>query len=154
MKHCHHYDKHQHHCFTLWFYTCVVGDRNNLHVSKLPWDYPLFSLAHDHVSFMVMGWGGWTGGVTNSPSALRLKNFKDAGYSNIQKFFTGRSMHNDSIFGWFGHMKNGSTYNSMEGMYNVYICTGNEPTIYGNQDRPLVKFLTFEIRWEGSKIFN
>ena len=35
----------------------------------------------------------------------------------------------------------------MKYMYNVYIvCTGNEPTIYGNQDRPLVKFLTFEIR--------
>ena len=31
-------------------------------------------------------------------------------------------------------------------MYNVYIRTGNKPTIYGNQDRPLVKFLTFEIR--------
>ena len=48
---------------------------------------------------------------------LKNKNFNDAGYSNIQQFFTGSSMHNDSIFGWFGHMKNGSPYNSLEGVY-------------------------------------
>ena len=48
---------------------------------------------------------------------LRNKNFNDAGYSNIQNFFTGSSMHNDSIFGWFGHMKNGSTFDSLEGTY-------------------------------------
>ena len=48
---------------------------------------------------------------------LKDKNFKNAGYSNIQQFITGNSLHNDSIFGWFGHMKNLSTFNSLEGVY-------------------------------------
>ena len=46
---------------------------------------------------------------------LTNKNFKDPGYKSIQQFFTGSSMYNNSTFGWFGHMKNGSTYNSLEG---------------------------------------
>ena len=52
---------------------------------------------------------------------LRDQKFKDAGYNNIHSFFAGRNMHNDSIVGWFGHMKNGSTYNSLEGMSYIYI---------------------------------
>ena len=48
---------------------------------------------------------------------LRNKNFKEAGYNSMQQFFTGSSMYNNSTFGWFGHMENGSTYNSLEGRY-------------------------------------
>ena len=44
------------------------------------------------------------------------KSFLKVGYKNVHRIFTGRSMYNDSIIGWFGHMENGSTYNSLEGM--------------------------------------
>ena len=44
------------------------------------------------------------------------KNFMKVGYKNVHRIFSGRSMYNDSIIGWFGHMENGSTYDSLEGI--------------------------------------
>ena len=41
--------------------------------------------------------------------------YKKAGYDFIQRFFLGTSKYNESMIGWFGHMENGSTYDSLEG---------------------------------------
>ena len=43
------------------------------------------------------------------------ENYKKAGYENRANFFTGKSIYNSSNIGWFGHMENGSTFNSFEG---------------------------------------
>ena len=42
------------------------------------------------------------------------KNFDQYGYENEEKMFLGKSKHNKSFFGWAGHMKNGSTFGSLE----------------------------------------
>ena len=41
---------------------------------------------------------------------------KKVGYDNIQRFFSGTSIYNQSTIGWLGHMENGSTYDSVEGI--------------------------------------
>ena len=47
---------------------------------------------------------------------LEGKKYMDAGYGSIYRFFSGTSMFNESVVGWLGHMENGSTYKSLEGM--------------------------------------
>ena len=41
--------------------------------------------------------------------------YKEVGYENKYRFFIAESIHNKSIIGWRGHMKNGSTYDTVEG---------------------------------------
>ena len=38
------------------------------------------------------------------------------GYKRIYMFYMGKSKYNSSLFGWNGHVKNGSTLGSTEGM--------------------------------------
>ena len=45
---------------------------------------------------------------------LKKKNFDQYGYENEEKMFEGRSKHNKSVFGWAGHMENGSTFGALE----------------------------------------
>ena len=49
-------------------------------------------------------------------SNVRFQNY---GYSYDFDYFIGQSMYNNSLFGWNGHTKNGSTIGSFEG-YNLY----------------------------------
>ena len=44
------------------------------------------------------------------------KILQSLGYERIYMFYMGRSMYNSSLFGWNGHVKNGSTLESTEGM--------------------------------------
>ena len=44
------------------------------------------------------------------------EKYQRAGYKDPSRFFAGTSIYNESVVGWLGHMKNGSTYNSLEGM--------------------------------------
>ena len=44
------------------------------------------------------------------------KNMKPLGYKNIREYFMGKSRYNGSSIGWAGHMKNGSTLGSIEGL--------------------------------------
>ena len=37
------------------------------------------------------------------------------GYNNAYEFFMGKSMFNDSLYGWNGHTENGSTIANVEG---------------------------------------
>ena len=41
--------------------------------------------------------------------------YREVGYSNVYRFYIGESMHNESVIGWRGHMRNGSIYKSVEG---------------------------------------
>ena len=57
--------------------------------------------------------------------------YKKLGYSNEWAFFTGTSSFNESIYGWGGHMENGSSYGSGEGIctlslhfYTITWCAG------------------------------
>ena len=45
---------------------------------------------------------------------VKKKNFDQYGYENEEKMFEGRSKHNKSVFGWAGHMENGSTFGALE----------------------------------------
>ena len=47
----------------------------------------------------------------------KLIRFKRYGYQNATDFFKGKSGYNSSIFGWAGHMENGSTYGSVFGNF-------------------------------------
>ena len=48
------------------------------------------------------------------------EKYQRAGYENPMRFFSGTSIYNESVVGWLGHMKNGSTYNSLEGILSLY----------------------------------
>ena len=41
------------------------------------------------------------------------------GYRHYGDFFRGRSMYNDSVYGWAGHSKNGSVLGNVEGTYRL-----------------------------------
>ena len=43
------------------------------------------------------------------------ERFKRVGYRTYASLFFGKSMHNDTVYGWKGHFKNGSTFKSVEG---------------------------------------
>ena len=45
----------------------------------------------------------------------RDKRYTKAGYMNTYDFYMGKSMFNDSVYGWNGHQKNGSTLSMVEG---------------------------------------
>ena len=60
--------------------------------------------------------------LRNTNASLENEKYKNAGYKNIQKFFSGTSMYNESVVGWLGHMENGSTYYSVDGIvYNLLL---------------------------------
>ena len=43
------------------------------------------------------------------------KKYQDLGYNNVEDFFRGKSMFNQSLFGWGGHLPNGSNIGTIEG---------------------------------------
>ena len=45
------------------------------------------------------------------------KRFQELGYGDIWDFYRGRSMYNNTLYGWSGHTKNGSSLESMKSMY-------------------------------------
>ena len=48
------------------------------------------------------------------------KIYKDAGYQNVYTFFKGRSLYNKTIYGFLGHLQNGSTkYDSFVGSSSI-----------------------------------
>ena len=49
-------------------------------------------------------------------TGLNIKKLRDYGYSDLNSFYMGVSRYNDSIFGWSGHMENGSVF-PVEGRY-------------------------------------
>ena len=53
--------------------------------------------------------------LRNTNAETESEKYKKAGYNSIQRFFSGTSMYNQSTIGWFGHMENGSTYDSVGG---------------------------------------
>ena len=48
--------------------------------------------------------------------AFNIKELKATGYWNIWGYFIGQSIHNDSIFGWAGHTKDGNVIGSVKGI--------------------------------------
>ena len=44
--------------------------------------------------------------------------YQKYGYKDVYDYFEGKSIFNNSIIGWSGHMKNGSTFDSAEGTQN------------------------------------
>ena len=53
--------------------------------------------------------------LRNTNTLLENDKYRKAGYGNIQRFFSGTSMYNESVIGWLGHMKNGAAFDSLEG---------------------------------------
>ena len=53
--------------------------------------------------------------LRNTNTVLEGKKYKEAGYDNVFRFFSGTSMFNESVVGWLGHMENGSTFDSLKG---------------------------------------
>ena len=47
--------------------------------------------------------------------ANSTKRYNQVGYSDAWTFFYGQSKFNSSIYGWAGHMENGSTFESTQG---------------------------------------
>ena len=43
------------------------------------------------------------------------KKYQRFGYNNIEDFFRGQSRYNKSLFGWGGHLPNGSNIGTVEG---------------------------------------
>ena len=41
--------------------------------------------------------------------------YQKVGYHNDVDFFKGKSMFNDSLYGWSGHTENGSTFSNVQG---------------------------------------
>ena len=50
----------------------------------------------------------------NTDAKIKLAN--GLGYRDLFDFFRGKSLFNNSIVGWSGHRKNGSTIGSVEGI--------------------------------------
>ena len=44
--------------------------------------------------------------------------YQKYGYKDVYDYFEGKSIFNNSVIGWSGHMKNGSTFDSAEGTQN------------------------------------
>ena len=44
------------------------------------------------------------------------KNFQKMGYQDLNTFYKGKSLYNNSLYGWLGHKKEGGTFKSVEGM--------------------------------------
>ena len=50
------------------------------------------------------------------------EKYKRLGYKNVYDFFLGESMYNSTIYGWNGHMENGSTIGELESIYIRFWC--------------------------------
>ena len=55
--------------------------------------------------------------LRNINTEIENEKYQNAGYLNIQRFFSGTSINNQSLVGWLGHMENGSTNDSLEGKF-------------------------------------
>ena len=47
--------------------------------------------------------------------------FTHFGYDNEIEFYFGKSAYNDSLFGWNGHLPNGSTIGTIKGTFRVFL---------------------------------
>ena len=47
--------------------------------------------------------------------ANSTRRYNQVGYSDAWTFFYGQSKFNSSVYGWAGHMENGSTFGSTQG---------------------------------------
>ena len=54
--------------------------------------------------------------------------YTNLGYKNDYDFYLGRSVYNNSLFGWNGHLLNGSTVGTVEGRFVNKSFPFNEPT--------------------------
>ena len=45
--------------------------------------------------------------------------YTSLGYKNDYDFYLGRSVYNNSLFGWNGHLQNGSTVGTVEGRFSM-----------------------------------
>ena len=45
--------------------------------------------------------------------------YTSIGYKNDYDFYLGRSVYNNSLFGWNGHLQNGSTVGTVEGRFSM-----------------------------------
>ena len=45
------------------------------------------------------------------------ERYTNLGYKNDYDFYLGRSVYNKSLFGWNGHLQNGSTVGTVEGEF-------------------------------------
>ena len=70
--------------------------------------------------------------LSNTNPELEDEKYKKAGYMNIRKFFSGTSMYNESVVGWLGHMKNGSTFDSLDGKWHNFWHTKKTKLILTN----------------------
>ena len=55
--------------------------------------------------------------LRNKNDKSENEKYQKAGYQSSYRFFSGTSMYNQSVVGWHGHMNNGSTYDSLEGIF-------------------------------------
>ena len=51
--------------------------------------------------------------------------FQALGYERIEYFYRGRSLHNESLYGWNGHTKEGRTLGTVEGRECLHHCLVN-----------------------------
>ena len=58
--------------------------------------------------------------LRNKNDESENEKYQQAGYKSTYRFFSGTSMFNQSVVGWHGHMKNGSTYDSLEGIFIIH----------------------------------
>ncbi len=59
--------------------------------------------------------------LRNTNTTLENEKYQKTGYNSIYRFFSGTSMFDETLVGWLGHMKNGSTYDSLDGKC-TYVC--------------------------------
>ena len=45
--------------------------------------------------------------------------YTELGYEHDMEFYFGKSVYNDSLFGWNGHLKNGSTIGPIQGIFRI-----------------------------------
>ena len=50
----------------------------------------------------------------------RTDMFTHLGYDHEIDFYLGKSVFNDSLFGWSGHLQNGSTIGTVEGILRIF----------------------------------
>lgn len=57
--------------------------------------------------------------LSYADETIENDRYKKVGYEDNIRFYSGTSIFNESIIGWFGHMENGSTYDSIEGKHFI-----------------------------------
>ena len=58
------------------------------------------------------------------------QTYKRQGYLDEEHFFSGQSRNNKFDYGWYGHFDNGSTFETFQGLSNIYFHTYFNKTKY------------------------